>query len=122
MEKKLSLVKIGDTVGINFEIINEAISTDLKEQLAKSPFGKVIGYKITDGVGLGVIVKLSNGENFWFFEREISYSNQDPNSNKYISKKRVTASYSFNYSRSISEVLNPINFIKWLKLSLNNIT
>jgi len=122
MEKELSLAKIGTTVDINIERINETISTDLKEQLKESPYGKVVGYKITDGVELGVILKLNNGDNFWFFEREISSSNVDLNSNKYIINKRISARSNFNYSSNINEVLNPLNFIKWLRLSLDNIT
>ena len=122
MEKELSLAKIGSTVDINTEMIDETISTALKEHLKESPYGEVVGYKITDGVELGLILKLSNGENFWFFEREISSSNIDFNSNKYITNKRISAGTNFNFSSNINEVLNPLNFIKWLKLSLNNIT
>ena len=71
MEKEPSLTKIGSTVNINLKKINENITTDLKNQLLKNPYGKVVGYKITDGVGLGLIIELSNGEKFWFFDPDL---------------------------------------------------
>ena len=58
MEKELSLAQIGSTVDVNLERIRENISNQLKKQLEAYPHGKVVGYKITDGVELGVILKL----------------------------------------------------------------
>ena len=83
MEKEPSLTKIGSIVNINLKRINENISADLKNQLLKYPYGKVVGYKITDGVGLGLIIELSNGEKFWFFEKEININSSEANVNKF---------------------------------------
>ncbi len=121
MKKEPSLTKIGSTVNINLKRINENISTDLKDQILKYPYGKVVGYKITDGVGLGLIIELSNGEKFWFFEKEININTSEASFNKYPLSTANIKSHSFNYSKNIKEVINPIMFIKWLKISLNDV-
>ena len=121
MEKESSLTKIGSTVNINLKRINENITTDLRNQLLKYPYGKVVGYKITDGVGLGLIIELSNGEKFWFFEKEININSSEANANNFPLSTANIKSHRFNYSKNINEVINPIKFIKWLKISLNDV-
>ena len=49
--------------------------------------GKVIDYRITDGIGIGLILELSNGNKCWFFENEIAYTTSDldfNSSNSYL--------------------------------------
>ncbi len=122
MEQELSLVKIGSNVNINIELINENLSDDLRKQLSYYPYGKVVGYKITDGVGLGLILELEDGAKYWFFEEEIYSKSNGKELNKYnISSKRYIQKQSFNYSRDINAVLNPLNFIKWLRISFDNV-
>ncbi len=121
MEKELSLATIGSTVNINLQRINENLSNDLKQLLSEHPYGKVVGYKITDGVDIGLILELKNGENFWFFEEEVNTNTKNYKASKYISNKAITNYKRFNYSREFKEVLNPLNFIKWVRISLNDV-
>ena len=52
--------------------INDNVSDDLKEILSIDSVGEVIGYKINDGTDIGLIIKLNNGYNAWFFTDEIN--------------------------------------------------
>ena len=121
MKKELSLAKIGSRLDINLRRINENIPIELKNQLSKHPYGEVVGYKITDGVELGLILKLTNGERFWFFEREINSTTYNSNSKIAPYESNVGIEV-YNYSSSLYDVLNPFKFIKWLKISFKDVT
>ena len=74
--------KIGSTVKIDLFQIRDRIPINLKEDLVKSPIGQVVGYKMTDGQGIGVIVKLKNGSVNWFFVEEINSFTEHPLGNR----------------------------------------
>ena len=44
---------------------------NLLKTLEMNPRGKVIAYKMTDGGGIGIVLKLGDGTKNWFFENEI---------------------------------------------------
>ncbi len=122
MDKETALVEIGSIVNINVKKINENIPNELKQRLMESPYGKVVDYKITDGVELGIILKLKNGEKFWFFERELIANNSNVDDiNQTMFYKPIVKRETFNSSSNLKDVLNPVKFAKWLKLSLNNV-
>ena len=73
MAKPASLTRIGSKIKINIERVRDRIPSSLIEQLTKDPRGTVIDYKMTDGRGgIGVVIKLSDGSQRWFFEDEVS--------------------------------------------------
>ena len=73
MPKPMSLTRIGSNVKINLERVRDRIPTGLIKQLSEDPRGTVMDYKMTDGRGgIGVVIKLKDGRENWFFEEEIS--------------------------------------------------
>ena len=127
----LDKVKIGNIVKVNLELSKDRLSKQTIEALNTSSECTISDFKITDGKGIGVIVNLSNGKNEWFFENEIQILDEIGNiiekeENKI---KNEDNNYIFNVVNSInyepklksSELLNPINFIAWLIISLKDI-
>ena len=72
MPKPTSLTRIGSKIKINLESVRDRIPSDLINQLSKDPTGTVMDYKMTDGYGIGVVLKLMDGSKNWFFEDEVS--------------------------------------------------
>ena len=72
MPKAVALNRIGSNVKINLDRVRDRISSKLLSQLTSNPRGKILDYKMTDGYGIGVVVKLSDGSTSWFFEEEIN--------------------------------------------------
>tara|TARA_Y100001970_G_C14248647_1_gene870147 strand:+ start:2097 stop:2321 length:225 start_codon:yes stop_codon:yes gene_type:complete len=64
-------VKIGSRVKINLSKVRDRIPTSLADQLSSNEQGTVIGYKMTDGRGIGVVVQFKEGGKSWFFQEEI---------------------------------------------------
>ena len=72
MAKPASLTRIGSKIKINIESVRDRISSELIKQLSEDPRGTVMDYKMTDGRGIGLVLKLNNGSQNWFFEDEVS--------------------------------------------------
>ena len=69
----LDKAKIGNSVQVNLELSKDRLSKEIIEAIKLSSKGTITGYKITDGKGIGVVLKLSNGKEQWFFEDEIDF-------------------------------------------------
>ena len=72
MAKPASLTRIGSKIKINIERVRDRIPSDLINQLSEDPRGTVMDYKMTDGRGIGLVLKLKDGSQNWFFEDEVS--------------------------------------------------
>ncbi len=72
MNQAATLNRIGSSVRIDLEKVRDRIPSALFRQLSKDPRGKVINYKMTDGMGIGLVLELSDGSTSWFFDEEIS--------------------------------------------------
>ncbi len=72
MAKVEALTRIGSKIKINLDQVRDRISENLIQEISQDPRGTVMDYKMTDGSGIGVVLKLSNGTKNWFFEDEIS--------------------------------------------------
>ena len=73
MPKAATLNKIGSQVRVNLDLVRDRIPGKLSETLANNPRGKIVGYKMTDGIGgIGFVLELSDGTTNWFFSDEIS--------------------------------------------------
>ena len=74
MPQIINLTKIGSRVKIDLEKVQDRISGNLIDKLSTDPRATVTDYKMTDGGGVGLVVKLADGTKNWFFENEVGSS------------------------------------------------
>ena len=127
----LDKVEIGNTVKVNLELSKDRLTKETIEAINISSECTISDFKITDGMGIGVFLNLSNGKNEWFFENEIQILDEkgniienEANKNKILENNFIlNAVNNINYESKFksSELLNPINFITWLIVSLKDI-
>ena len=125
----LDKTKIGDSVQINLELSKDRLSKEVVEALKVSSVAKISDFRITDGKGIGVILKLSNGKEQWFFEDEIDLLDENGIVIKKSKYKKENSNFIFDFLRrlnyenknKVSELLNPINFFIWLVVSFKDI-
>ena len=125
----LDKTKIGNSVQINLELSKDRLTKDVVDAINVSSVAKISDFRITDGKGIGVILKLSNGKEQWFFEDEIDLLDENGNVIKKNIDKKVNSNFIFDFLRQfnyenknkVSELLNPINFFIWLVVSFKDI-
>ena len=125
----LDKVKIGNSVQVNLELSKDRLSKETIDAINISSLGKISDFRITDGKGIGVVLKLSNGKEQWFFEDEIDLLDDNGNVIKKNNDKKEKSNFvfeflkKFNYENKnkVSELLNPINFFIWLVVSFKDI-
>tara|TARA_B100000941_G_scaffold213683_1_gene157047 strand:+ start:564 stop:953 length:390 start_codon:yes stop_codon:yes gene_type:complete len=125
----LDKVRIGNTVQINLELTKDRLAKETIDAINISSKGKICDFRITDGKGIGVVLRLSNGEEQWFFEDEIDLLDENGNVIKknYYTKKTSNlisdflVELKYENKNKISELINPINFLVWLIVSSKDI-
>lgn len=65
--KEREIMEIGQKVQV-IRILDR-VDGDVADKLGKA--GVVTGFKMTDGSGVGVVVKFDDNSSTWFFENEI---------------------------------------------------
>ena len=125
----LDEAKIGNSVQINLELSKDRLSKEIVDAINVSSIAKISDFRITDGKGIGVILKLSNGKEQWFFEDEVDLLDENGNVIKKNNDKKNNSNFIFNFLKELNyenknkvrELLNPINFFLWLIVSLKDI-
>ena len=125
----LDKVQIGNTIKVNLDLTKDRLTKETIEAINKSPECTISDFKITDGKGIGVIVYLSNGKEEWFFENEIQILDEEGNviAEEQIKNENnnlildVLKNLNYEPKSKINKLLNPINFINWLIVSVKDI-
>ena len=125
----LDKTKIGNSVQVNLELSKDRLTKDTIDAINVSSLAKIWDFRITDGKGIGVILKLSNGKEQWFFEDEIDLLDENGNVIKKNYDKEENSNFIFDFLRGlnyenknkVSELLNPINFFICLIVSFKDI-
>ena len=125
----LDKAEIGSSVQVNLELSKDRLTKETIDAINISSLGKISDFRITDGKGIGVVLKLSNGKEQWFFEEEIDLLDKNGNVIKKNNDKKENSNFIFDFLRGlnyenknkVSELLNPINFFIWLVLSFKDI-
>ena len=123
----LDKVQIGNTVKVNLALSKERLTKETIEAINTSSECTISDYKITDGRGIGLILKLSNGKEEWFFEDEIEFL--DSNGNIINKEGKINNNLFFDFVKNlkyqqkiqINRLINPMNFMTWLIVSLKDI-
>ena len=125
----LDKVQIGNSVQVNLELSKDRLTQEIIDAINVSSKATISDFKITDGKGIGVVLKLSNGKEQWFFDNEIDILDKNGN----IIEKEVDLQESNNLvyalfnnleyenKNKITDLLNPINFTIWLMASIKDI-
>ena len=125
----LDKAKIGDSVQINLQLSKDRLNKETIDAIRLSSMGKINDFKITDGKGIGVVLRLSNGKEQWFFEDEIDLLDENGDLIKKIIHTKDSKNINFEilgelkYENKfkVSELLNPVNFFIWLIVSFKDI-
>ena len=125
----LDKAKIGSLVKVNLALSKDRLTKEIIDAINVSSVGKITDFRITDGKGIGVVLKLSNGKEQWFFEDEINLLDENGILIKKNNDKKKSNSLTLNILSGIryesknkaSELLNPINFFLWLVVSFKDI-
>ena len=125
----LDKVKIGNLVKVNLELSKDRLNKEIIDAINVSSVCKICDFKITDGKGIGVILRLSNGKEQWFFEDEIDIFDEDGNLIKKNQDTKNSDGLIFDILRrlkyenknKVTELLNPVNFFIWLVVALKDI-
>ena len=124
----LDKTQIGNTVQVNIELSKDRLNKEIIEAINICPLGIISDFRITDGKGIGVILKLSNGKEQWFFENEIDILDENgvaiamdnrasENSNFIID---IFRNLKYENKKKTSELINPTNFLGWLIFSIKD--
>ncbi len=74
MPKSANLARIGSKIRIDLAKVKNRIPENLINKLNTDPRVTVLDYKMTDGSGVGVVVRFNDGTKRWFFEDEFGGS------------------------------------------------
>ena len=119
----------GNFAKVNLELSKDRLAKEITDALDVSSIGEIIDFKITDGKGIGVVLKLSDGKEQWFFEDEINLLDENGDVIKKIHEKKENTTFIFDAlshidyesKNNVTELLNPINFFLWLFVSFKDI-
>jgi len=125
----LDKAKIGNSVQINIGLSKDRLPKDVVNAINISSVAKISDFRITDGKGIGVVLKLSNGKEQWFFEDEIDLIDEKGNIIQRNNDIKENSDFIFNFfdglnyenKNKVSELLNPFNFFLWLVVSFKDI-
>tara|TARA_Y100001968_G_C19176522_1_gene628287 strand:- start:27 stop:425 length:399 start_codon:yes stop_codon:yes gene_type:complete len=126
------LIPIGAKIKVNKSKIENVLPKKLLNEMPQIISGKVVDYKMTDGMGIGYVLMTENNLKIWIFNYElneqtkIEYKIQDKNKlavqkTKNLLLYKDNFKYEINGNRNIKKIANPINLLSWLIFTLKDI-
>ena len=121
----IPLIPVGAKIKVDKSKIQNVLPKKILEDLPKMIYGKVIDYKMTDGMGIGYVLMTESNLKIWIFNNELNDQTkreykieETKNSTNFISKVLISnlnkVNYNINGDRSVKALANPINLISWL--------
>ena len=72
MIRDSSTLQKGQHLRVEINEVKDRLPHNILEVIREEPVVELVGYKMVDGNQFGLVVKLTNGEINWFFEKELS--------------------------------------------------
>ena len=72
MIRDSSTLQKGQSLRIEINEVKDRLPHNILEVIREEPVVELVGYKMVDGNQFGLVVKFTNGEINWFFEKELS--------------------------------------------------
>ena len=72
MIRDSSTLQKGQYLRVEINEVKDRLPQNILETIRKDPVVELIGYKMVDGNQFGLVVKSTNGDINWFFEKELS--------------------------------------------------
>ena len=121
----IPLIPVGAKIKVDKSKIQNVLPKKILEDLPKMINGKVIDYKMTDGMGIGYVLMTESNLKIWIFNNELNDQTkreykieETKNTTNFISKALISnlnkVKYNINGDRSVKALANPINLISWL--------
>ncbi len=67
-----STLQKGQSLRVEISEVQDRLPKDILKIIRNEPIVELVGYKMVDGNQFGLVVKLTNGQINWFFEKELS--------------------------------------------------
>tara|TARA_B100000902_G_C26980971_1_gene750232 strand:+ start:30 stop:428 length:399 start_codon:yes stop_codon:yes gene_type:complete len=126
------LIPIGTKIEVDRSKIENLLPNRLLDDLPQMIHGKIVDYKMTDGMDIGYVLLTENDIKIWVFNSELNkdtrleykleennnYFDRE-NSNLLLGKNKIT--FDINGNKKIKTIANPVNFINWLIFALKDI-
>ena len=126
------LIPIGERIEVEKSKIENLLPNKLLDDLPQMIIGEIVDYKMTDGMGIGYVLKTESNLKIWIFNTELNEQTRREysieNSNRYNNRNdndhilgKYKVVYELNGNRSIKTMVNPINIINWMIYTLKDI-
>ena len=126
------LIPVGTMIKVEKSKIKNVLPKKILDDLPQLINGKVIDYKMADGMDIGYVLMTENNLKIWIFNSELDaqtrkeYKIEDSKISTNIVTKELSSqiskvNYDINGNRSIKKMANPLNLISWLKFTLKDI-
>ena len=124
------LIPIGTKIQVDKSNIENLLPNKLFDELPEIINGQIIDYKMTDGMGIGYVLRTEDNVKIWIFTTELNLKTKKEykidETNKYNKENsdvmlgKYENGFDINGNKSIETLANPINLIKWLVFTLKD--
>jgi len=126
------LIPIGTKIKVDKSKIENLLQNKSMDDLPQIINGEIVDYKMTDGMGIGYVLKTENNQKIWIFNTELNEQTRKEyrleETNKYYNSKnsdlilgKYKVAYEINGNRNIKTIASPINLINWLIFTMKDI-